>query len=231
MINHARTLLMNIDGSRAASTGWYDYYIPAYRARQLGTQLTELRAALFGSAPDMDGLRYRVAQYLALLHTPDYEPFIAALDLRLTYDPTATVLPIDLIAVTAAADVAVNATSLFISPPFSGKTRFTWTLNYGTTPGLPGLVQLDTGVQATWNFGREMPRGTTRDIIVRRPPEPNLADVLARAAQVPAPDLWVGDGVEPIKTFHNLFLQHPLAQAKLAGLMLALIYQTEAAGG
>jgi hypothetical protein len=89
MINHARTLLLNQGGPHLPQAGVLgDVYIPAFRPVQDGP-MSDLRQLLF-DARAYDGLVYRTAQYMAVLHSTEYEQYLFDLDSRITYNPQAS---------------------------------------------------------------------------------------------------------------------------------------------
>ena len=88
MINHARTLLMNVKG--ADFPGEFMPYpgeelIPAFRPLELPGYLDQVRQYLFGSSPDRYMLNYRVGQLLEITHATPLEEYLLALDPRITY--------------------------------------------------------------------------------------------------------------------------------------------------
>lgn len=86
MINHARTLLMNVDGSYMFYAELGEEVIPeAYRAKTLPQALMNVRRVLFGTTPDRAMLNYRCRQLLSLLQYTDLQSFITDLDERITY--------------------------------------------------------------------------------------------------------------------------------------------------
>lgn len=87
MINHVRTLLMNVDGNTLMDDVIAPEIVdPAYRADDLPTSLTRVRAVLFGADPDTSMLSYRCRQLLALVHTTPMVEYVTAPDPRITYD-------------------------------------------------------------------------------------------------------------------------------------------------
>jgi hypothetical protein len=91
MINHARTLLMNIPGAASLNPELGEEIIPAtYQPKVLPQGLQNIRRVLFGANPDRAMLNYRCRQLLSLLHRTELESFITALDSRITYDFTST---------------------------------------------------------------------------------------------------------------------------------------------
>lgn len=93
MTNHARTLLLNIDGN----TGGYialpgeEFIPPTFRAQELPEYLSRIHGTLFGSTPSRLMLNYRARQFMGILHNTELEEFVLSLDSRITYD----VLPRD----------------------------------------------------------------------------------------------------------------------------------------
>lgn len=88
MINHARTLLLNVSGvsSQRQETG--EEYIPeTYRALELPSYLQTPRKVLFGAAPDRYFLNFRARELLAYLHQTELAEYVYALDPRVTYWP------------------------------------------------------------------------------------------------------------------------------------------------
>lgn len=87
MINHARTLLLNVDSRTYLPDVLGEEYIPAYRAAALPTYLTTARKLLFGSAPDRVFLNFRAQELLSFIHRTELAEFVYALDPRVTYWP------------------------------------------------------------------------------------------------------------------------------------------------
>lgn len=86
MINHARTLLMNVDGSAPFPEYLAEEIVdPAYRALDLPTPLDQVRRVLFGADPDRHMRNYRCRQLLALAHATPLSPYLDRLDARRTY--------------------------------------------------------------------------------------------------------------------------------------------------
>lgn len=92
MINHARTLLLNVDGdgNGYSSEPGAEYIPPDFQAQTLGS-LGAVYRILFGSNPDSVFLNYRARQLMNLIHSTDLVDYVLALDSRITYDTT----PID----------------------------------------------------------------------------------------------------------------------------------------
>lgn len=91
MINHARTLLLNVSGSQRASPETFvgeEYVPPSFVAVALTPTLQLLRAPLFGLSADRAMLNYRLAQYMTLLHATDLADYVTYFDPRVTYWPS-----------------------------------------------------------------------------------------------------------------------------------------------
>lgn len=87
MINHARTLLLNVDSRTYLPDVLGEEYIPTYRAMPMPTYLTTARKLLLGSAPDRVFLNFRAQELLSFIHRTELAEFVYALDPRVTYWP------------------------------------------------------------------------------------------------------------------------------------------------
>jgi hypothetical protein len=87
VLNHARTLLINVDGSASPGNSFFgEEFVPAtFKPLELPTYLTLIRDRLFGSRPDRAMFNYRAWQFMRLLHTAALEQFVLDLDPRVTY--------------------------------------------------------------------------------------------------------------------------------------------------
>lgn len=87
MLNHARTLLMNVTcpSPQAMLYPGDELIAPGFRQLALPTYLNTVRARIYGAAPDRYMRNYRTRQLLALLHAGPLEEFVLALDRRVTY--------------------------------------------------------------------------------------------------------------------------------------------------
>lgn len=87
MINHVRSLLMNVSSSSRADLPGEEYVPADFRPRLLSTATAAARRILFGSSPDRLYLNYRLREYMTLLHTTELAEFVTDLDPRVTYWP------------------------------------------------------------------------------------------------------------------------------------------------
>jgi hypothetical protein len=88
MINHARTLLLNVSGLSSQRQEPGEEYIPeTFRPLELPSYLQTPRKVIFGSAPDRYFLNFRARELMAYLHQTELEEYVKALDPRVTYWP------------------------------------------------------------------------------------------------------------------------------------------------
>jgi hypothetical protein len=88
MINHARTLLLNIAANRTQrSDPGYEYIPPEFRPITLPTEQATLYRALFGTAPDNYFLAARARELLGYIHETELAQYAERLDPRITYWP------------------------------------------------------------------------------------------------------------------------------------------------
>ena len=90
MINHARTLLLNLPSKSYSPGTLGEEYIPPYSPAPLPTYITTARRIIFGTAPDKVFLNFRAHELLTLIHQTELAEFIYALDPRVTYWPKPT---------------------------------------------------------------------------------------------------------------------------------------------
>lgn len=257
MYNHARTLLMNINGSEKFFANYPgDELIPVdYRQLELPTYLDVFRSRLFGTAPDRVMLNYRAAQLLTMIEATELQEYILELDSRLTYNS----YPLQLAMADTfkprvrsygtASDDILTITGKPISPDISGITRFDYELEIvGTSLEIQRIsspVQSKTELIELTN-GLSQPialplsgykvRLNTNDAGLKwridgfLRPTANLLDIEQGTRSVGEPYLLELFGVaaeEPYKTFRNCWKNHPEFAYRLGGLVLAMIYRTE----
>jgi hypothetical protein len=88
MINHARTLLLNIEPRTYNSDMLGEEFIPEFNAIKLPTYLDRARKIIFGTDPDKVFLNFRAYELLSLMHRTELAEFVYALDPRVTYSVT-----------------------------------------------------------------------------------------------------------------------------------------------
>ena len=133
MINHARTMLLNIDGAKAQPASFFgeEFVEPAFSAIELPQYLLNIRTALFGGAPDRAGINLRLWQFMRLIHANQFESYVLALDPRVTYlsDKSEAAFPFGNV-VTNLSPEAESSELTFIGAPdlgrADGKLMTTW---------------------------------------------------------------------------------------------------------
>lgn len=257
MFNHARTLLMNLDGSSSIFSNFPgDELIPAdYRQLELPTYMDVFRNRIFGASPDRGMLNYRVAQLLTMIEATELQQHVLALDSRITYSsyPTQLALPETfrprLRAYGAATDEILTIIGKAISPDVTGLTRYDYSLEIvGTSLEIERLVspvqtkteliELTDGLSQPISLplsGYKVRLNTNTaglkwriDGFLR--PTASLYDIEQSMRSVGEPyllELFGVDDEEPYETFRNCWNDHPEFAYRLGGLILALIYRTE----
>lgn len=205
MINHARTLLLNVKGSDTGLGGYPgDEFIPPdFEPIVLPGYLQRIREQLFGSVPDRVMLNYRARQYMGLLASTELQEFVTDLDPRITYD----ILPEDQLFESLFTPqiqkLGSTVSDLFLvgkpgPPGQAGRTTHSWRIDvtsgtnvkvtrqtpvqqisiqeYTITEGLSSLIDLvGSGLQARFESGV----GSEWLVSVVTRPEQQLGSVLA----------------------------------------------------
>jgi hypothetical protein len=243
MINHARTLLLNVSGPRDASI--YvpgDVYIPNYTALTLPSSLATIYRILFGAAPDYEGKVYRTAQYMDVLHGTEFQAYVYDLDSRITYDPNdADIFEEGLyFPIASSAQITVNGT--WPEGGSSGRVLTRWRITV-PTENVFFVENLSDGQTATYAAGatkylvgspltfsttlQPAPAGSRWTVINKSRP-PDLGGVLATLKTLPEATLAAVFGkTEPFVTCYNMFTQNNLLPYQLSGLLLAYIYRLD----
>lgn len=128
MVNHIRTLLLDLDGRGSPGAGYPgEEYVPAdFRPRPVPAELRHVWRILFGQRPDRAYRNYRLRQYLALVHAAGLDTFSP--DPRVTYWPFAEGDPRYAAygTVTAAAEVEITGTP--VADDGAGRAMYQWRL-------------------------------------------------------------------------------------------------------
>lgn len=88
MFNHARTLLLNIDGANNPGPTFFgEEAVPAdFRVLDFPSFIVAIRQQIFGADPDRSMMNYRLWQLMRILHsTEDLAQYVTAFDPRVTY--------------------------------------------------------------------------------------------------------------------------------------------------
>lgn len=252
MYNHARTLLINLDGSTDIfSNVPGDEPIPAqYRQLNLPTYLDTFRTRLFGAKPDRAMLNYRAAQLLTMISTTKLQDHVLALDNRITY---------------GVPRLALNSTFEPYIQRYAGNNRLTLK-GKPSSPDASGVCKYDFRIEViggnavvkriTWPETEETTELVITDglsQVVRLPysdysfcvssnnpaawvirgylrPTSRLSDIAASFEKIGEPNLLQLFGTtqeEPYRTFKQCWENHPDLAYRLGGIVLAVIYRTE----
>jgi hypothetical protein len=253
MLNHARNLLLNVNGSSQATQGCpgEELIDPAYKAVPLPTYLQQVRSVIFGQAPDRCFLNYRAAQLLQMLQATELLSSITALDPRLTYPSVTDLLPDSSFAfqqqTLSGTDVLSPQGSAAV-PDITGKCFHDFLVatdgaeivvtEYSPTPQeqiYPANYTDDLSVPVPLGnsgYSASVPAsgGTWRAWCFNRP-QWDLGQLVPVLSQIGEANLLSLFGVKPTgvyQLFNTLWLDHPYLPYKLGGLVLAVIYRTEA---
>lgn len=263
MINHARTLLLNVDGSNNPGPDFPgEELVPAtYRALALPSYLVQVRSRLFGAAPDRVMLNYRLKQYLTVLHTTELVEYLLELDPRITYryagDEEVGLADSALFA-PQLVQTAGPAARLWIlgspaAPDALGQLRYRYDLEMllDTTVAVTRRVPLPAQQQIypialdAGGISNRVPLGAT-GLGFRSDtdnpgaawriegcfrPQWDLGQIVANLRQLGEPillELFGTSRIEPWSTFRNLWNDHEALAYQLGGLLMAVVYSTEA---
>lgn len=86
MINHARTLLLNVSDSYSNGSMGAEYISEDFSVLELPNYLKNIRSTLFGSDPELVYLNSQVNRLIQLVSATDYEPYLYKFDPRKTYN-------------------------------------------------------------------------------------------------------------------------------------------------
>lgn len=254
MINHARTLLLNISG--AAPTGVAgDEYVPArFQPIALPRYLQTLRAVLFGSGPDRFFLNFRARELLYGLHTTELEEYVYALDPRVTYWPEQDAPffgPAAKISIDAGPNNSAGSQLAIVGTDKadvgSGKSEREYAIDVAsgavtvkllsadesvTTPleMTSGSSQLLSFPRSSLSFRAVGPAdGDSWRVTTVVRPDPVVSTLLPVLELLGEPlflELFGVEDKEPYATFKRLWFDHPNPVYRLNGLVLGLIYRT-----
>lgn len=254
MINHIRTLLMNVTGDVSG----YIYGLgeelidPSFVSQFLSTKLQSVDNVLFGINPDRAMLCYRLRQYMTLLHSTELSEFVISFDPRITYWP---IIDQTLFRTSSFGPAAEQVNTPLRTLSFVGNTNITdgstllqkWQVTitdasnvtitklthpntttiipYTITNNLSNAIQLP-GSSISFIFQD----GIGSEWIIQSLARPlleisDVINLLMNLDYVNNEEIFNGGTVEPYKTFSNLWLTHPEAPYKLGGLLLAYAYQ------
>jgi hypothetical protein len=244
---------MNVAGGVA-----YEPYVcaeiidPSYRQLTLPTPLLAVRSILFGAGPDRVMLAYRVRQLLAVAHATPLSEYLLSLDPRITYDFSDQTAVLGDTWRTGVTAVTGNASTLALYgtpeiPDVSGRAEQRILLRVDTD-GIAGLtrltpplskvdIEVQPGIAAQllgtplmfWLANVLAPQVYIVTILAR--PTMDLSGLMASVASLSEPIQNYLFGItddEPFLTFRNIWQQQNALPLRVAALVCALAYCTEA---
>lgn len=256
MINHGRTLLMNIEGPVDPKPGnLLDAYIPKYKPVTFSAAVEALRSLIFGSAPDYEGRLQRVAQCMVVLHSTEFASHLLALDPRVTYP----VKSADSLAVSsrAAVDYApVDYPAQLVQgigvdgTNFIGRARYAWEVTTLTEDTVRVTRTHDQySVEQPVAFANRLSNpiplpGGSHVLYIKSDSNsvetskrwrvsayyrvaPDLAQVLAALPGPGLSEIFAEKQQEPVASYWNLFTEGREFHLRFSGVLLALIHLTE----
>lgn len=252
MLNHARCLLMNVNGIDGLN-GFpgQELLDPIYRPIEPPDAVIAVRQILFGTNPDATLLNYRTRQLLQLLHASPLDDYVRALDPRITYLPFGDDLTEAYQSTIENGFGSANANLYLRGKPGplgpSGRMRLVWQIdvsgNAGTVREVSALQT--TAFSLTFASGRSqavMLPGSNLTFAVADgapqlwtvtaylTPAKDLTAIAAALARIGEPvlDALFGAGpAEPYKTFANLWYEKLELGPKLGGLLCAVLGRME----
>lgn len=257
MVNHVRTLLMNLDGSSPAPP-WAvgeEPLDPGYRAVAVPAELAIVRQRLFGADPDRNMLNYRCHQLLGVVHATELGGWALAKDPRVTYlgRPRPELFAADaftpavegrsgsppLAVVGAAGEIDAHGRMWHQYLLRTAGSELVELLQQAPRPRLETLA-----LSVTAGLSEPLPLGDSGyGVRLTHPaadqlwrigfnirPQWDLGQILAGLDVIGEPVLLGLFGVspdEPLKTFKNLFHDHAELPWRLGAAVLALAWQLD----
>jgi len=250
VLNHARTLLMNVAGDAAPGTVAEELVDPAFRPVAVPTPLAQVRRALFGADPDRDMLNFRCRQLLAVVHATPLAAFLTALDPRVTYgfdaaaavDPAAWVPTVRRLRGTGTLTVlgepeAPDATGrvrhallVSVDTPATARVERTTRPLTADVRGYAANARVPlAGTGCDFRLAAEG-SGQAYAVEVLARPRLDVGGLAAAAGGLGEPVYAYLFGItnaEPYRTFRALWTAQREVPLRLAGLVCALVYRSE----
>lgn len=250
MINHARTLLMNVDGSVPMTSVLAEEIVdPSYTALSLPTAVQTVRQVLFGTDPDRHMLNYRCRQLLALVEATPLLGYLFKLDRRKTYQFSTELVAEEAWDPVVAVLAGQNTLTVTGDPtPSDGTGRVYY--RHMLTVTAPGVVECETVTRPIQKVDLDFTAGTrftlplsgvkgkladadvgdryAVDVYAR--PRKDLSQLADAASNLGEPVYNYLFGItrtEPYLTFRNLWFNKQELPLRLGALVCAIVYRTE----
>lgn len=252
MINHVRTLLMNRGRDGHAFDFPGEEFVPAeFVPRRLPVYLRSAHRALFGTNPDRLYLNYRLRQLMSMLHATELEEHVLAFDSRVTYLPLtrddmfrSAFEPV-ITSISGNRELTVEGTHT--ADEGAGRCYHAWRVTatapdqlvivrqtpppatfsdvYTIANGLSNRIQLPGSplyfrfkeplVEASWLVSSNARPERTLDVTLT-----NLKNVLTLDGLA---QLFPPLAAEPIRTYYQVWNNHPLTIYRFSALLLAMV--------
>lgn len=259
MINHLRTLLLNVDGAGSPAADFPgEQYVPAdFRARPLAGPVMRAHRWLFGDGLDRAARNYRLQEYLTCVHACGLDRYVLSLDPRITYWPFGRTL-FDRLAAGVAVTPRGTTAALYVQGGLAAAASedrlfLRWQVDVLDAASARVLEVADATGQTratvsayatTAGLGGPLPLPGS-GLTVTFAPVPGaswLIELLARPSRglcqvvVGAETALAGDlpallaGGEPFATFRGLWTDSDQLPYRAAGLVLAVGYRIQQQG-
>ncbi len=257
MFNHARTLLLNLDGNQ----GYFpncpgEELIPqSYQKLEFPTYLNVFRSRFFGADPDRAMLNYRAWQLLQLIEATELQSHILTLDPRLTYNLKSNKLSLQdtfLPKITQQGGTSAQRLTVIgspINPAATGRTTFDYRISIigpniqiiRLSPPLmevQHLLTLTAGLSEYFSLplsGYKFCVNTADPAVSWQVqgylrPQTSLSEIEQGLHSIGEPYLIQLFGTaadEPYTTFRNCWKKHPEFAYRLGSATAAMVYRME----
>lgn len=254
MINHVRTLLLNVERTDADVLG-EEQIDPDFKPLDLPSPMRKVRSILFGDDPDRYMLNYRSREILTIVHNTELESWITYFDNRITYFPFRGFVFYDLpsyeqeylktgtnelarigdIEADESAgklyyhwmidtDSSQNVTVTQFQPTYRQKTS-----SYSVSGGRSEPINLiGSGISVTFLQTNNAKWSFTAIAKPRRNLGAIIYDIAAAINSGDEAEIFKGKDEEPVKTYYNVWTQHSSSPMRLAAIVLATTHQLTA---
>lgn len=253
MINHFRTLLMNVDGSFPLPEYLAEEIVdPAYLSVDFPTPIDQVRRVLFGADPDRHMLNIRCAQLLALVHATPLSEHVYKFDPRVTYNFRRPDLVVPETWTPKVNRIDGSGTLTVLGDPEPPDSGGRLHHSYMVTTDGPGLATVERLTRpfskvvfefapndriplarsgCDCRLGSDLTGQTFKVDIYSRPRRDlgQLCDAASRLGEPVYNYLFGLTKAEPFQTFRELFFRKRELPLRLSALVCALVYRSEEA--